>query len=64
MTTPYKVIFLYFRKGFTTQEIAMLLDIDTKKVDEIIDQEWTTVHNLQKDKFLVYGEFELEDAKF
>lgn len=61
MTTPYKVIFLYFRKGFTTQEIAMLLDINTKNVDEIIDQEWTTVHNLHKYKFQTHGEFELED---
>ena len=47
-TIEYKVIFLYFKKSFTTQEIALVLNISLSKIDNIIDQEWKSIQNVQK----------------
>jgi DNA-directed RNA polymerase specialized sigma subunit len=47
-TIEYKVIFLYFKKSFTTQEIALVLNISLSKIDNIIDQEWRSIQTIQK----------------
>jgi hypothetical protein len=47
-TIEYKVIFLYFKKSFTTQEIALVLNMSLSKIDNIIDQEWRSIQTIQK----------------
>lgn len=58
--TVYKVIFLYSKKGFTIQEIQMVLDISTKEIDHIIDQEFKSIQNVNRIAMRYYArDFEL-----
>ncbi len=58
--TVYKVIFLYSKKGFTIQEIQMVLDISTKEIDHIIDQEFKSIQNVNRIAMRDYArDFEL-----
>ena len=46
--TVYKVIFLYSKKGFTIQEIQTVLDISTKEINHIIDEEFKSIQNVNQ----------------
>lgn len=46
--TVYKVIFLYSKKGFTIQEIQTVLDISTKEINHIIDEEFKSIQTVNK----------------
>ncbi len=52
LNTEYKVIFLYFKKGFTVQEIAMVLNLKSKQIDTIVDQELNSISQIQKQLFI------------
>ena len=56
MTTEYKIIYLYFKRGFSPAVIAMLLDLTEVEITTIIDQEWKTISNIQKIQFIENGE--------
>ncbi len=64
MSIHYKVVFLYYKKGFSVQEIMMVLNLKQKQVDDIIDVEFKTMMHLEKLKFINYGSLIIEDREF
>lgn len=64
MSIHYKVVFLYYKKGFSVQDIMMVLNLKQKQVDDIIDVEFKTMMHLEKLEFINYGDLIVENTEY
>lgn len=52
MNTIYKIIYLHFKCGLSTTEIAMILNLENKEVINTIDAELNATKDFEEYQFL------------